>query len=628
MKKNSFPIAHVQGNQIVSNKGDVSYFFKLNPIDIEQFSQIEEDNFYSRLSRSLDNLVGYYKFYKIGQDIFFSTDQESPEIGLSYSKQSNPTETYFGQDDFYSDIGVHDNYIQYNTRFKRVISISLINQSDAYPGILPNYDYILNIRRKESGDSLKELDHIRKAHGASLNKPRRDFNSEGAYEQAENLIYSLTHQEESLFDMEIYFVLNERSLEELEVKTNELISSLSLKGFTPFIEGHSFKRLKSGLFDIYKEIMPGVVPTFKYRSLLNITSHLKYLIPVSKSALMDNGVIFNDVSNNQIHFDPFDQSFKNKNMLVTGATGGGKSVFVNKLVHDLLPKHPTVILDKGGSFKKLCLYHNGYNLSGGINPMDFKCPYYLREFILSVVDKEKFKKLERGLLLRSIKQFLKTDKDNFKELLAHLEKDFAGINLYFEDIKGFISDKKSDLNRFLYVDIENFPKSVTAPLIIYVLEYFKNLEASQKILVFDECWKFLKEHADYIDESFRTIRKSGAFLVAISQGIKDFSQTALTESIVNNSHFKVYFPQKGIDDEFDSDRVNSLSFLKGEYSECYLKCDEYKKILRIYLSPLEYELFHTEVDNKLYRFFEAQKEYFNKNSDVVDAFVRLRHEVV
>ena len=629
MSRYSFPVISSDKNELVSTKGDLSYFFKVNSVDLEQYNEFEETNFYNGLANSLDNLDGYYKFYKIGQDIYFNTDQKEPSVGLKFSPCSSAINTYFKADDIYSDIGIYDDYIQYNSRYKRIISIKSINQSDSYPECLPKCDYILNIKKKDSESALKRLDHIRKAHKASLDKTRRDFNSEGAYDQAEDLIYKLTHQSESLFDTEIYFILDELSLEELETKTKELVKELILKGFMPYVEGHSVKSLKSGLFDIYRELTPGVRPSFKYRSLPNITSHLKYLVPVSKSELMQSGVSFSDISNNEVSFDPFDKKFKNKNMLVTGSTGGGKSVFVNKLVHSLAAEHPTVILDKGGSFKKLCLYHNGFNLSHGINPMDFRCPYYLREFILSVVDKDKFKKLERGMLLKSIKSFLKLNQDTFRDLLVHLEKDFAGISLYFEDIKDLISNKKLDMNRFLYVDIENFPKTIIAPLIIYVLEYFKNIQDEQKILVFDECWQFLKDHFDYIDESFRTIRKSGAFLIAISQGITDFNKDGLTSSIVNNSYFKVFFPQESVEESFDRLRVDSLSFGKGSFSECYLKCDEYKKILRIYLTDLEYELFHTEANRSesFYQFYSDHRKYFTDNSKTIDAFVRLQHEV-
>ncbi|HAZ11768.1 MAG TPA: hypothetical protein DCY86_03195, partial [Bdellovibrionales bacterium] len=250
-------------------------------------------------------------------------------------------------------------------------------------------------------------------------------------------------------------------------------------------------------------------------------------------------------------------------------------------------------------------------------------------------DKEKFGKLEKGRLLKVIKEILPAV-STFKELLNRLDEEFKGLSLYFEEIKDYITDQELEFRPILYVDIENFPKGIVAPIIIYLLEYFKNIPAREKILVFDECWSFLKDHASYIDECFRTFRKSGAFPIAISQAMKDFSifDRELGQAITNNSYFKVYFPQELTPDNelssFDIERVNSLGYEKGVYSECYLKSSDnsYRKIIRNYLSPLELELFHTEAggDEKLMRFLEHFGKFFKTTPEAIQSFVRLKHE--
>ena len=81
--------------------------------------------------------------------------------------------------------------------------------------------------------------------------------------------------------------------------------------------------------------------------------------------------------------------------------------------------------------------------------------------------------------------------------------------------------------------------------------------------------ELLKDHSSYIDECFRTFRKSGSFPIAISQSIRDFTSTSekLGQSITNNSYFKVYFPQdvEAGDElsEFDTERIKNLNFEKG-----------------------------------------------------------------
>ncbi len=639
MNKFSFPIAQVVGHKIVSTKGEKSYFYNLDGVDLEQMTLIEKENFFNHLKGKLNTLdsKSWLKLYRIDNSLYLNTSTQDETLGLSSRPCDRPLEVFFENSDIYSDIGLYSDYLLFNGRYRRIISVKSFEETLTDEYFIPDsVDYCVSFKKKSKVKALRELERIRNAHSAGLAKNKRDFESEGAYAQAEDLISDLTTSNESLFEMELYFLPKSDSLESLNLSTFDLIEELSIKGIESFIEGHSLKGLKSGLFDIYKEIIVGVKPTFSFRGIPNKTSHLAYLLPVEKSKLMHDGLHLKDISNNDLYFNPFSSEFRNRNMLVTGTTGSGKSVLVNKIVHGLVDKHPTVILDKGGSFKKLCLYHGGYNLNGGINPMQFKCPYFHREFILSVVDKDRFNKLDKGLLLKRIKAYLHDEKNlSHHGMIKHLENDFSGLSLYFEDIKDFIVDENIEINNFLYVDIENYPKSQIAPLIIYVLEYFKRIADSKKVLIFDECWKFLKNHGEYIDECFRTFRKSGAFPIAISQGLCDFENLSgdLSSSIINNSYFKVFFPQEYIErkdlTEFDNSRIFSLQYEKGRYSECYLKSadNKIKKILRITLDPLEYELFHTESgqSENFYKYFEDHRKYFSNNRETIESFVRLHH---
>ena len=188
------------------------------------------------------------------------------------------------------------------------------------------------------------------------------------------------------------------------------------------------------------------------------------------------------------------------------------------------------------------------------------------------------------------------------------------------------------------MDIEDYPKGIVAPLIIFILEYFKRIDTNEKILVFDECWSFLKDHASFIDECFRTFRKTGAFPIAISQSLNDFSSfnQELASSITNNSFFKVFFPQEletqnDISD-FDIENIMSLGFKKNVYAECYLKTTDnrIRKTIRNYLSPVELQLFHTEVgqDLKYFTFLNRFEGFFESRKDATQAYVRLKNEEI
>lgn len=550
MSKVVFPIAEVTGNKIVSIDGNVSFFYEMHSPDIEQLSPIEKENFFDGISSCLDNLEGAQslKFYRIDGKGYLNTDTLSIPYfpSIIFEEFLNPLRTFLGIDNLFSDIGIYNDYLSFSGKYWRLLSVVEFSSNEIGPNYLPEkVDYFLSIKRTLKEKSISKLEKVRNGHLSSFFKNKRDISSEGTYQQAEEFLFDLMHGNESLFEMELFFIVKDYSLESLTTKTNNLYSDLLGRGIKTFVEGQSLIQAKSGLAAIFNELIPGVKQKLKLRTHLNKTSHLRYLLPLNESKLMTDGVLFHDLLDDEIFFNPFEKDIKNRNLLVTGTSGAGKSVFVNKMVHHLIDKHPTVILDKGGSFRKLTLYHEGTVLEDGINPMQFKNPSFLTEFILSVVDQNKFGKLERGKLLKEIKSSIEAVV-TFQDLLFQLELSFSGISYYFEEIIEYICDDVPFEERILYVDLDKYPKGIIAPLVIYVLEYFKNIKDKEKVLVFDECWSFLKDHSTYIDECFRTFRKTGAFPIAISQSLKDFAIMGkdLCGSLTNNSYFKVFFHKR------------------------------------------------------------------------------------
>ena len=634
----AFPIIEETGNQLLSINGNRAYFYKIELPDLEQLSPHCFEEFFNGISRDLCILESksYYKFFSLGGNAYLETNfcEKLNFSSIKTIPQDNPLKIFFGDSEIISDVGIYDDYLNYNGKYVRILSV-LEFSGRSYPNIIPiGVDYVLTVKKISKRDAISKLERIRSSHFSSFFKKKRDISGEGTYQQAENLLRKLIHEEESLFKVELFFILKSHSLEELCLQTHELQNELASRGIKLFIEGQSLMKIKSGLSHLFNELVPGVYPNLELRAHFNKSSHLRYLIPSRASRLMDTGVTFHDQEGDEIYFNPFEKSLKNRNMLVTGETGSGKSVFVNKLVHHLVGKYPAVILDKGGSFKKLAIYHGSNILEKEFNPMQFRDAKYLREIILSVVDPKKFDRMERGRLLKSIKEALNQAQD-FNALLVILEKDFKGISLYFEEIKDFVSSNKIGHQRILYVDIDKYPRIAVAPLIIFVLRFFQSIPQNEKVLVFDECWNFLQQHASYIEECFRTFRKTGAFPIAISQGISDFScfKKEVGDAICNNSYFKVYFSQKRVEDkeltDFDWDRIKGLQFKKNVFSDCYLKSSDnsFQKIIRNFLTPLELELFNTEsIDNdKIFKFISQFGEIYSSSSQAIDSYVRLKY---
>ena len=634
-----FPIIEEKENRLVAIDGNRSSFYKASSPDLEQLDDVARDNFFNALASWMNTLVekSYYKLYYLNGSSYLDTDNNdilNSNI-LRFSPRKNPLSTFFGYTEIISDVGIYDDYLVYNGEYRRIISVIDFPEYEIDENFLPlGVDFLLSFKKYTKEQSVQKLENIRTGHLTSFTKVKKDIKGESSYEQAEDLLADIIHGRESLFEIELFFILKAYSLDDLNIQTKNLYSNLKTKGLKPFIEGQSCKKRKSGLSSIFAELIPGVKPKLKLRTHLTRTSHLQFLFPLKNSFLMEKGVVFFDRQGSEIYFNPFDKNLKNRNMLVTGTTGAGKSVLVNKIINHYMGSHyPTVILDMGGSFKRLTMYHDGVVLEKGFNPFQFKNPIYLREFILSMTDKDDFKKLDRGKLLSEIKKALLVA-STFKELLNFLEKEFKGISLYFEDIKDYLNDEEIDINTILYVDVKNYPKTIVTPLIIFLLEYFKNIPAKEKILVFDECWSYLKDHSDYIEECFRTFRKSGAFPIAIAQSLSDFKAIGnnIATSITNLCHFKIFFPQEITLDEdlnsFDVRNIKNLRFLKEVFSECYLKSfdNSYRKTMGIYLTPLEYELFQTEAGEEtgLFNFVDKFGKYFKSTANAIESFVRLK----
>ena len=644
MRNPVFPIAEVIGNRTMTIDGHTSRCYDLLPPDLEQLPPSEKANFFDGISDFLDEMPEnrYFKFYRMDGRSFVSTDGPAPALSaVNLRPMNDPLGVFFGADVSISDIAINDDYLSYNGRYVRILSAVGFGENPIDETFIPDrVDYCLFVRKIDKTRAISRMERIRTGHAFSLDKSKRDVAGENTYALAEGLIEDLTLGRESLFAMELFFLLAADSPRELSDLTRNFRADLTGRKLDVFVEGQSLRRFKSGLASLFSELIPGVKPELRLREHIDRTGHLRWLLPLNRSHLMSKGIPFTDSLGREIFFDPFDPDLKNRNMLVTGSSGGGKSVFVGTLIHSLLERnHPVVILDKGGGYRRLALYHEGENVTCGIDPLLFRSPGYLREFVLTVADASKFDKMERARLLQVLRKEA-PGAANFGELLASLEPHFPDISLYFEEISPFLLDSSPqtthapNLWQLLYVDVENFPKNFVAPLIVWLLEYFRQIPESEKILVFDECWSFLENHAPWIDECFRTFRKTGAFPIAISQSLKDFSRTGLGDSIVNNSHFRVFFPQtlrEGEEtDTFDMDRIRSLRFGKGTYSQCYLKSSDnkYRKILENALTPLEYEIMHSDAggENKLLNFLDRFGASFDSTKDAIRAFVRLRHE--
>ena len=184
MSRYQFPIAEVNDNQLISISGDKSYFYNLKGVDLEQLSDLEKDNFFTGLKERLNNLDhdSWFKFYRLKDDLYLNTSSEEQQLGLETSKSEYPLEIFFENRDIYSDIGIYDDYLLFNGKYRRIISVKSFSDKHIDEYFMPSgIDYCLSFKKKSNTKALKDLERIRNAHSAGLAKNKRDFESEGVF---------------------------------------------------------------------------------------------------------------------------------------------------------------------------------------------------------------------------------------------------------------------------------------------------------------------------------------------------------------------------------------------------------------------------------------------------------------
>jgi hypothetical protein len=620
--KTALALFSLKGAEIVSLKGEKSLFFQYFSPDLEQLTP---EDFEAQLDRLESDFVSqdigdWIKIYSLGGETYYNAKAPLRLGGAESESCPRPMEAILG-DHSWRDVIVYDNYLTVGPEFLRLLTLTT-PPANLIEGKLREFsDYVVMLKRHRSLEAKNKLDWKRRMHFSNLFKNMRDLKSENAFNEAEGTLEAVMTGEKALFDCEVIFLVKDQTKAGLDEKTEKLLLELKVLDAKVIVESKA-------LAHFFQSVLPGIAPT-SGRSFLATSDYITGLIPYQRDHLMAAGVEFTSRNGFPVYFDLFSPSAINYNVLITGTSGQGKSMLANKILKEALSYGAKVVcLDLGNSFRKNVLYHGGTVLSEKFNPLSFRSPQYLKEFVLSVLD-EKLSKKDQGRLIEVISLMIDADLESLDSFVAKLETEFPSIRHSFYELKPFITDEMFCDTDLLYCDLGLYPDSVKAPLIIYLIECFKNMEG-QKVFIFDECWNLLSKNAEYIAECFRTFRKHQASAVAISQNLDDFSETQLGRVIIQNTFYKFFFKQNLKTSEFISehlsDTVHGLQSIKGEYSECLAHSERFSKPMRYFPTPLEYELF-TSDRSELNQFdhFMEEKGRFLPFPEALLNYVSLRH---
>ncbi|MFA5582626.1 MAG: hypothetical protein WDA09_00295 [Bacteriovoracaceae bacterium] len=578
------PIFSVCGHELTSLTGIRSSFYQILPPDMDGLDRNSQERVLLGLEGDLINTESSFKVYWLDGKLYLNA---FGEINLGHGEiipQEDPITTFIGSED--SSINFYENYLTHGSQFIRLLSVK------DFPLTLEKLscnewpDFVLNFKKIDKLAAKNKINLKRKLHFSALYKSLRNMDSENAFNQSESLLDDVTTDQKALFSVEMYIIARASSKNDLDKVTSKVSHQFKGLGASLFVE-------ERGLSYFYQSLFPGVVPSYK-RACDIPSDCLSYLIPYHRDFVMDEGFELSSRNGVPVYFDLFNAEALNYNVLITGSSGQGKSMMANKLLWQELGRGTkAMVLDLGNSFVKNAKFHDGAILSQNFNPYQFKNPRYLKEFVLATMD-EKLPKKQEGRLFEEIKTILADERImNFHDFLLELEKSFSGIRYYFNEIEEYFTDVTYPLNNLTYCDFTLFPEAMKAPLIIYLIEYFKHLEG-EKVFIFDECWHLLLKNADYIAECFRTFRKHKASAVAISQNLDDFSESQLGRVIIQNTYYKFLFRQSLSTSEFiDSHSksiLDSVQSIKGAYSEFLLLTENIRKPIRFYPTPLEYQV--------------------------------------
>ncbi|MBL7665292.1 MAG: hypothetical protein JNM93_09170 [Bacteriovoracaceae bacterium] len=614
------PIFSQKNHVLTSMNGEVSSFYEVVTSDLESHDFKSYEQIIKCLESDLINSEGSFKLYWLNQKLYLNA---FGDINLSHCELiscERPIETFLGTK--FSNISFFENYLIQSDEYLRLLSFKDL-PSQLLPFEVNSYpDFVINVRKITKEKAKNKINFRRKMHFSSLFKNMRDLESENAYSEAEELLDAITADNKALFKAEIYLFIKADTKKELDRKTQVVIKDFEGKGAKLITEAEA-------LSYFYQTLIPGVPASFK-RKLLCPSDLLSYLVPFHRDFVNESGMKLSAKSENDVKVNLFNPAALNYNCLVTGSSGQGKSMLVNKiLMHELNQGAKAVVLDLGNSFNKNAKFHSGMILSQKFNPFEFKNTRYLKEFILAAID-EKMSKKEEGKLHETIKYALELrNVQNFQELLDELEREFTGISFYFSELKEYFTEDKAKLSDFTYCDFSVYPEAMKAPLIIYLIEYFKNLNG-RKIFIFDECWHLLNKNASYIAECFRTFRKHNASAMAISQNLDDFSETQLGRVIIQNTYFKFLFKQSLNESEFldfhSKNLLDSVQSEKGRYSEFLFLSEVQKKILRYYPSHLEYQIFTSDrQENNQFENYMEEKGKFLDFKNAIQNFTQIKN---
>ncbi len=468
--------------------------------------------------------------------------------------------------------------------------------------------FSLFYEKQSSTEVLKKLTYSIGNAGADIktsNDNQSDVEILGTtYDDAKYIRRQIQLEQESLYNIYGYISVSANSKEELEVAIQKVEAICNGVGVST--RRALFRQRET--FESCLPIFQNMKSLQKYTKRNVLTDGLSSTYLFLANELCDKtGILIgaNERDKSLIMIDRFNrEKYKNSNMCVIGTSGSGKSYFTKLMaIRNRYLNISQFIIDPEREYIKICKKLNGaiINFENGkiINLMD------IREFsnddgsgflqskigklngffslVLPDITQEEKNLLEEKIIecyanknitfddaslyyecdnarLITAKRFKRSkDMPILMDLYDLIKKD-KKLNRLKVLIKPYVSGSESFFNGYTNVDINNKfvvadlfgieEKSMSAAMFV-LTEFFwdkiKEARSQKKIIYLDEAWRLIgsnSETANFIYKIFKTIRKYGGAVTAITQDIEDFftlEDGKFGKGILNNSSIKTIF---------------------------------------------------------------------------------------
>lgn len=389
-----------------------------------------------------------------------------------------------------------------------------------------------------------------------------------------------------------------------------------------------------------------------------LSNALSFLLPVHSSwkGTEKPDILMKNHADAGLTLDLFDPSLPAKHAVMIGSTGSGKSFAANYLLSNFLvssPKNHVVVIDVGGSYRKLAKIFNGSYLQidcteeYALSPFPEKKKLFPKEgsfdsdflaFLTTLLEKmvthqEKLTSSELRILEKSIVKAYERFPEDGCPLLGDIERvlrDYSlgdredreraygfskNLSIWTEGRFGKLLNQKGNLSldaRFIVFDLAKLSHHPELQSILFfVIRSAISRKLSdtslRKVIVIDEGWRFFNDDvgARLVEELYRTARKANALVLSISQSPEDFLESKASTAILSNSYVKYILKlQKGHEllQKFDLNpneikACQDLEAKPGIFSEVFIKFLNRSVTAKIEPSPLDYWIATTDPED-------------------------------